>query len=189
MKTKVLIWAVLCACIASAQTVTTTPIRDTVYDQFGRLYSGSLKVSLSTAGATSASAPIVSVVNTKQIGSGVLSLDLIPNDTAVHPSGTSYILTFGNGLTKYCAFPTSSTPLKLDPYCTNTNPNTLTANVPINWLNGGTTAPGFYCLQVISGGQVVATPVSSGNCGSGGGGGGTTWSTVAGTWGSNSLTW
>jgi hypothetical protein len=189
MKIKVLIWAVLCACIASAQTVTTTPIRDTVYDQFGRLYSGSLKVSLSTAGATSASAPIVSVVNTKQIGSGVLSLDLIPNDTAVHPSGTSYILTFGNGLTKYCTFPASSTPLRLDPYCTNTNPNTLTANVPINWLNGGTAAPGFYCLQVISGGQVVATPVSSGNCGSGGGGGGTTWSTVAGTWGSNSLTW
>ena len=132
MKRQLLLAALLCP-LAWAQPVT-THIHDTLYDQSGNVYTGSVQVALSTPSVTSSSAPILRVVETVRIVAGILDLYLVPNDTA-SPSLTAYLLTFGSGDKKTCTIPSSSSPIALAAYCTDNAPLNPTPVIPLSWLN------------------------------------------------------
>src|SRR5690349_6380826 len=139
----------LFAVAAFAQPVT-TPIRDTVYDQFGNLYNGTATIQLSVPGASTSAARVLSLVTRKTINSGLLSLNLVPNDAIIvgnhsAPGGSSYVFTLGNGARYVCAFPTSATALPLKkPYCDTAAPSLYLILNP-NALSGSN-----LCVNILS---------------------------------------
>jgi hypothetical protein len=135
----------LAACLHAA---TTTTITDTVRDQFNSLYNGPLTISLSVNGSTSGSTPVLSVVRTLSIKSGVLGTALVPNDTMT-PAGTYYVFAFGSGESKYCTVPTSGSAVTLAAICTNSTPASgSTFSVAPSQVNPGTNG---YCLVTTAG--------------------------------------
>lgn len=141
--TLILFLAFLIAASARAQ-VGTTPIQDTIYDQYGNRYTGPLVISLSNLSATSLGSMVLSIVKTIQITNGALSTSLVPNDTAL-PVGTQYVFQFGNVSKQTCTIPTSSTPLTLASYCTQNAPATPSPIIPLTWLASGTLAGQSAC--------------------------------------------
>lgn len=137
---RILPLAFLFALSALAQPAT-TPIQDTVYDQFARPYTGTLRITLSTPGATQNSAAVVSLVTRLTITAGVLTTALVPNDTMT-PPGSYYVFAFGTGDQRNCVFPTSATPLTLAAYCAEVAPATPLQEVLLTQLNGTGLQPG-----------------------------------------------
>lgn len=155
--------ALFCVAASCSAQPALTPIQDTIYNQFGALYTGSLQISLSTPSLTAGGSPVLSILKTLQITNGVLNVSLVPNDTA-SPALTSYVFRFGNGTARTCTIPTSVTPITLANYCTNTPPVSPTPQFPLSWVNLSGYANGFYCVLVNSG----VGALSSSGCPGGG---------------------
>ncbi len=140
----------LAACVAIAQPNTTT-ISQTVYDQFGQPFTGTLKVTLSQRGATQNNAPVLNRTNSWTITNGVFqkALTLVPNDTMT-PANSYYVFTFSNGNTLNCIIPTSSSPIPYTPYCTQVQPASPLQSVLPPQLNVNGLANGSYCINVVN---------------------------------------
>lgn len=122
-----------------------TPIRDTIYDQSGNLYSGPLTISLSVKSGSAGGAPVLSTVSRWQIKSGALALALVPN-SAITPAGSSYLFAWGNGGQRTCTIPASGTAIALAPYCTDNPPATPTPSIPLTWLAPGSAQTGQVAM-------------------------------------------
>lgn len=159
MKLSALLFVITAALMAQPSTVS---VQDTVYDQFGQLYNGTVTISLSIPGASSAAHPVLSLVTRLSIRNGVLSVNLQPNDQITWDGtnyGTRYQLVYGNSARKTCFFPTSATPLSLKPYCSDGAPSAVVA------LNQDRLGNGVQCVQLTNG------VMTRSNACSGGGGG------------------
>ncbi|HXI40722.1 MAG TPA: hypothetical protein VNH83_12115, partial [Bryobacteraceae bacterium] len=162
--------ALLVTCAICAAQPATTQITDTVYNQDSGLpFSGSLTVSLTSGSIVSGTYTVLRSLPRKTISNGALSIALVPNDTAT-PANTAYTFAFSNGSSLTCTIPTSSTPIKLGPYCVPGAPFTPSPTVLLSWLNVSGAANGQYCNNVVNGHIVGLTSSCPGGGGGGGGG-------------------
>lgn len=87
-----------------------------VYSAIGpALYTGTITISAQVK--TSGGYAITGIAQQVSIVNGRLSVQLVPNDTAV-PAGTSYAVTFINGDQWTCIVPTSGSPVPWTTACT-----------------------------------------------------------------------
>lgn len=100
-------------------------VQDTVYTQFGALYSGTLGVSLSNGLMYSGTGPrpVLSIIQSMPIASGNLNITLAAN------SGTYYQLRFDSGARLTCVFPATSATVTLSQYCSGTGYYTTLASL------------------------------------------------------------
>lgn len=143
--------------------VTTTSVIDTIHNFDNTLFSGNLTITGPSFNAPG-NIPVIASTKTYRVNNGALSIKLIPNDTAT-PPGTTYSLTFSNGVQKTCNVPTSVSPVTLNgANCVDGSPAVTLSPVLLQQLDdGGATTGQPLCW--------LGTQWGPGSCGGGGGGG------------------
>ena len=119
---------------------TYTQIADTVYTPVSGLpFNGVLQISNQVMTGMS-SATIGQWLYSLTVVNGLVSIQLVPNDTA-QPVGTTYAFKYtpnrGTPWTQYCTVPTSGSPVKLGPICSLNPPIAPLAVVNLSQLNAG----------------------------------------------------